>query len=517
MGSKRRRTALAVAALVAPVLALGAGFAGMSPAVAASEPPRWPAEIHEAQAVAEDTISVSAWEGDNEPIDAVTGIRIYRADVEEGPFQLIADLPGALVHIDDAGLAHDTTYWYKAAAYNDHGQGPLSAARAATTGLYTPGPPTALAARPLSTHQIELSWQPPLDDGGSPVVHYEVWHKPVGGSWSDFTTTQLAVRLWVDKSTEYELSVYAVNGVGRGPASTVMYDPQGRPPAPEALHASTPPEAGAIELHWSAATEADIQADGYRIRRRHWSGAPWTIVADVPAGQTSYLDRGLVSGVRYEYQVSGFNAAGEGVPASTAGTTHSPPMAPSDLHAETGDGDVMLSWSAARSTLPVTGYVVYRSDGSEPAERIADLAADARTLIDSGVVVGTWYRYEVAALSDAGEGSRAMVSVQALALPEAPRDVIATIDPDPADVHADRLVRVSWSPPVFTGGTEITEYVIYQRGLDGEAVQVARVSGDLRSHRLPLLAPGGSFEYAVSAVNPAGEGPASDWVSPLSG
>ena len=66
-----------------------------------------------------------------------------------------------------------TTYNFRLSATNEKGQGPTSPSVSYTTLSDTPKPPSAPTAKERATPtSLYVEWQPPTDDGGSPVLSY---------------------------------------------------------------------------------------------------------------------------------------------------------------------------------------------------------------------------------------------------------------------------------------------------------------------------------------------------------
>ncbi len=89
-----------------------------------------------------------------------------------------------------------------------------------------PGKPTGLTATPHNV-KVELSWNAPADDGGSPITDYKVEYSNDGGSsWLTFDdgigsgTTATVTSLTNDNT--YSFRVSATNLAGEGDASDVM-------------------------------------------------------------------------------------------------------------------------------------------------------------------------------------------------------------------------------------------------------------------------------------------------------
>jgi levanase len=82
--------------------------------------------------------------------------------------------------------------------------------------------------------------------------------------------------------------------------------------------------------------------------------------------------------------------------------------------------------------------------------------------------------------------------------PGAPGSVVATPRTGGADL--------TWSAPASDGGAAVTEYRVYQDGIDAPVATTADTSATITG-----LTPGSTARFAVSAVNTAGEGPRSGW------
>jgi hypothetical protein len=76
-----------------------------------------------------------------------------------------------------------------------------------------------------------------------------------------------------------------------------------------------------VELRWSPSTEPDLRL--YRVYRSPLPGAPAPL-ADVPAGETTYLDGSGEEGRPYRYTVTAVDAAGNESPASNPADARRP-------------------------------------------------------------------------------------------------------------------------------------------------------------------------------------------------
>src|SRR5205807_2623455 len=116
----------------------------------------------------------------------ITGYKIERsADGGSTWSTLVANTGSTATTYSDTGLTHSTTYTYRVSAINSVGTSTPSNIASATTLVVAPSPPTGLAATAVSSSQINLSWAPPADNGGSAITGYKIERSTDGGiTWT---------------------------------------------------------------------------------------------------------------------------------------------------------------------------------------------------------------------------------------------------------------------------------------------------------------------------------------------
>jgi hypothetical protein len=180
-----------------------------------------------------------------------------------------------------------------------------------------------------------------------------------------------------------------------------------------------------VALNWTASSGAT----GYYVKRSTSSGSEAQIAA---IATTSYTDSGVTNGTTYYYVVSAYNSYGTSGNSNEVTATPTapanPPATPTGLVANSGVGQVSLTWNASAGA---TGYNVLRSttSGSE-----AQLATTATTsYVDAAVTNGTTYYYEVSAYNVAGPSGK---SNEASAKPTAPATAVNVTINTLANRHA---------------------------------------------------------------------------------
>jgi xyloglucan-specific exo-beta-1,4-glucanase len=174
--------------------------------------------------------------------------------------------------------------------------------------------------------------------------------------------------------------------------------PVTRPGAPTAMTATA--GNNQVSLSWSAVAGAT----SYNIYRSTTAGQQGSSVGT--SANTSFVDTTAVNGTSYFYQVTAVNAGGEGSASTqSAGVTPTAPVtlpaAPTGVSAMLSSGQVTVTWAAVTGA---TSYNVYRSTvQGAPGTSVGSTATTS--FVDSTVVNGTTYYYQVTAVNSAGEGT----------------------------------------------------------------------------------------------------------------
>ncbi len=437
------------------------------------------------------------------------GTIIERASGGSTDFEVLAKTAKNVKRFTDEGLASATTYCYRVRVFDRKGNlSPYSNVACATTleapeaDTIPPATPLGLTASAASCSQIDLSWIPSTDTGGSGLNGYKLYRN---GALLKFvpapTTTTTDIGL--GPSTTYSYQISAVDNAGNESAksnvasATTPACPDTTPPSVPSGLSATATSFSQIDLSWNPSTDTGGSGlNGYRIYRNG------VFLKSVLSPATSAADTGLSETTTYSYAVSAIDYAGNEsarsttVPVTTpACPDTTPPSVPSGLSATaTNCSQIDLSWNPSTDTggSGLNGYKVYRNGSF-----LKQVSAPATTLSDTGLTASTQYTYQVSAIDNAGNESAR--SVPCSAATTACPDTFPPTTPTGLTVIplASNKMSLSWDPSVDTGGSGMAGYHVYR---DGSHIGATADTTYLDEG----LAPNSQYCYSVAAYDSAG-------------
>ena len=426
------------------------------------------------------------------------------------------------IEYDHVGLTAGLYYWYAVRAiFANDAAGAWSDAVAVRTGVEgTPSAPLRLTAD-LQESGILLTWDAPLDDGGTPISSYEIlrWYD---GEWVSVADNVVAeASSWVDteelvSGENYRYVVRAENAIGNGIWSEValitILDPNSPVPSPPRRLIVDAQSTGVV-LTWLTPEIEGIggSISGYNIWRNH--NDIWTeIVTDTDNTYTTYTDTDttLIDGAFYWYVVRAINPSGNGEWSETSGAFINPKVAssPRRLLADAQSTGVVLTWLAPADVGlggAISGYNIWRWDETNDWQEVEADTGDTDvgyTDTDTTLIDGATYWYAVRAINPSGNGEWSETSGAFInpKVASAPLRLVVT--------ETSSGVMLDWEIPVDSGlGGSITGYNIWRWDEINRWVEVIADTGDTDTDYTDTstLEDGWNW-WAVRAINPSGNG-----------
>ncbi len=208
---------------------------------------------------------------------------------------------------------------------------------------------------------------------------------------------------------------------------------------------------------------------------------------------------GLANGTAYTFTVIATNIAGSSL-ASASSNSVTPvtvPDPPTNITATAGDAQIDLTWLAPTvdGGAAITGYTVV----SSPAIT-APAACTATTSLNctfTGLTNGTSYTFTVIAINSAGNSLESTPSAATTprTVPDAPTNVVG--------ISGNNQVTISWSAPLFNGGSPITNYSV--SSLPAVTPPAGCTTTTALTCNFTGLTNGTAYTFTVIATNIAGD------------
>jgi titin len=381
-----------------------------------------------------------------------------------------------------------------------------------------PDRPTNLQAIPVSPTKVDLFWNTPENNGGSPITGYKIEVRSGSG---DFVTLNANTgntgttysHTGLTTGTSYIYRVFAINAQGISIASaeaiatpTSSSQPLENivPNAPTSLTASDI-SSTSIKLTWTQpATNNGPPVTSYKIEFKKDSGSYTTLVENTGNTITTYTHTGLTTNSKYTYKISAKNSIGFSPTSNeafaTPKSTSSPPTeniapnSPRSLTAESaGPSQIFLSWKepSPNNGPAITGYKIeYKTTTSDYT--VLTTIGNITSYTHTGLTAGSQYSYRAYAINSAGTS---VVSNVATAKPGhtlVPTNLIA-------DDISPTSILLTWTAPSQTFGGNIAGYIISKRFAADVYDPIGETTGQQTSYTVTGLQTGQTYTFVVKA------------------
>ena len=461
-----------------------------------------------------------AWDKPVENGAPITSYTVEVADRSNGPWAAPDPAPqlgGSDTSWSHTGLTGGTRKYYRMKAANSQGDSDWSEVIDATTRAPgKAGPPVNVQAAPDGDSAIDLSWDLPADDGGSPIRYYEVqWSADGTGGWRGAgRTTDAETRTLKNTGLSFGTTRYyrvaARNGVTLGEWSDPPVSAKtlaGVPGIPGLTAKATASDT--IELTWTEPADNGSPIIRYEL---DWSpdgtDGSWSRLTTPAAADKSYNDTGLDPGTERHYRIRAVNSATPGEGSwSTVRSAVTPPAVPvaPTLRAEpNGQNAIDVIWEPPFDDggADVSGYELHWSaDGAENSySRLTSPSGTSRSYTHANLQPGTTRYYQLRARNSAGWGEFSQ-SASAITLTGVPAAPSLTVRANGASE-----IKLSWTKP-DDRGSDIFGYHLQQSDDGNDWYSLGgHIPSDDTEYVHTGLSGGTTKHYRVRALNNNGDG-----------
>ncbi|XP_054889486.1 titin-like [Poeciliopsis prolifica] len=410
-------------------------------------------------------------------------------------------------------------YQFRISAENRYGK-----SAAITSPVVTAKYPFSVPACPgtplistVTKYSMVVEWEPPLRDGGSPIIGYHIERKEKNSIlWTKLNKFVIPDSRFkasgLEEGIEYEFRVFAENIAGLSPCSNtseccVARDPCDSPGKPEAVVVTR----DSITLQWAKPKyDGGSTITGYVVEKKELPDGRWMKANFTNVTDNLFTVSGLTGGQNYEFRVTAKNSAGVwSVPSESitilaqdvieAPTAFIDPKFKSTIIIQAGETFVIEADYFGKP-LP---EVAWLKDGKEiekgtPKIEVKNtithttLTARNSTRVDGG-------RY-VLSLSNSGGTTTISVNVKVLDRPGPPDG------PLKVKVISAEKCNLNWNPPLNDGGASITHYIIEKRETSRVTWTEVEPHIEAISYKVTKLVCGKEYIFRIAAVNKYGVG-----------
>ncbi|KAK7065507.1 Immunoglobulin like [Halocaridina rubra] len=375
---------------------------------------------------------------------------------------------------------------------------------------------------PLNVYDVtregcKVTFKPPIDDGGSPILHYLVEKMDMSrGTWTEAAEVAglMADIHGLVHMKEYHFRVKAVNAIGESePLCTdksIIAKNAVDEPSPPGRPNPVDWDIDHVDLEWTPPTnDGGAPITGYIIQKKERGSPYWQTAVRLPSPDCKGTVPNLTEGQEYEFRIIAVNKVGQSEPSEPSDGVICRPrnLAPRIL------GPLYDVRIKAGQVLHVDvdfigepqPDVFWFSDDRELMDDVRHTitAINNHTILHAvNTVRGDSGEFRVRVKNESGQ-DEATFQVIVLDTPGPPEGPMVY-----EEVQANNVI-ISWKPPKDDGGSPITGYVIEKRDIThggGWVPAVSWVDPKNNHATVPRLLEGNKYEFRVMAENMQGRG-----------
>ncbi len=369
------------------------------------------------------------WDSPTRLVEDNQSYFIYRG-LGSSPLQRIGQV-NKTSYIDEDIESGRAYSYYVTAIYDDYNEStPSNRIEITARGYNTPTKPREVSAH-AGNSKITIDWDTPFDDGGRRITGYNVYkgnhpeHITIERENIDHTRIKDEN---VTNGVEYFYVVTAVNDRGESDWTEVVYtEPLSnitKPTPPTGIYAFSGAERN--EIYWRPSRDMGKSTlIEYRIYRSEQGS--YELIGSTK--ETSYVDKDVSVNESFEYRLTAVN--GEGESAYSKDIDAGPvsidvPETPSDIHAESIEESIVLSWRVEQD---IRLYLVFRGRESDDLS-FYEVVDGSWEFTDTDIEENKTYYYSLKAVDELGSISQYSETIE-----------ITSFEEEPEEKNADGLIR----------------------------------------------------------------------------
>jgi len=149
----------------------------------------------------------------------ITGYKVYRGGYSpHSDYEYLATTGKTRIYAD-SGLTYGQEWIYYVTAVNAAGEGPGSNTNGGGVLIDPPTTPTLVSATPAGNGMVTLTWTAPINDGGAPILGYNVYRGTTSGGESFGASTGTSALTYLYQGLPNGYVYYFQVSAAQGPMS----------------------------------------------------------------------------------------------------------------------------------------------------------------------------------------------------------------------------------------------------------------------------------------------------------
>jgi fibronectin type III domain protein len=275
-----------------------------------------------------------------------------------------------------------------------------------------PAAPSSLAATPMSSSQVSLSWTDASNNEDSFII--ERCSGPGCNAFGPFRTAPANSTGYTDLSvtaqTSYSYRVRASNNVGASSFSniaTAVTMPATAIPAPPTSPTATAMSSSRIDVTW---TDASTNEDGFKVERCQGAGCTnfALVLTTLTPNGTSFNNTSLAASTTYRYRIQSYNGSGGSAFVGPVEATTAPAVTPNGVPSAlvatvVSSSRINLTWTD--NSTNEDAFYVERCQGAGCSTFAVIGSTPGAAWNDLSLTASTSYSYRVKAVNGAGSSA----------------------------------------------------------------------------------------------------------------
>ncbi len=357
--------------------------------------------------------------------------------------------------------------------------------------------PTDILAKALNDHAVSLRWQSSNDN----ITGFILFRKRENDEFIEISKLDKDKAFFVDDNLKFNVNYsYKVQCYNEEIKSEFSDEITTSTVFPKPSDIGIKPiDDQSVKITWQ--NNCDFET-GFIIERKNID-TQYMVIGKVTADETVYVDKGLIVGEKYYYQIKAESEFNESL-ASDKITVETEFPAPDNFKVKAlDDQSIRLTWEDGYEY--ENGFKIERKTDNDEFEEIAVAEANSRYYVDEELEDGKTYIYIVKAFTNINESRPSTLASAELRFPSPQKLYIDVLNDHSAKLYWEDISSLAY------------EYILERKVNDGKYKVINKPGKEARDYLDKDMKLGDEYTYRIKALSKINESEYSNEVSTKTG